>query len=30
MEYGKNLVWNGIWNGKFLVWNGYGMEGILL
>ena len=27
MEYGKkNLVRNGIWNGKFLVWNGYGME----
>ena len=25
----KILVWNGIWNGKFLVWNGYGMEEIL-
>ena len=25
----KILVWNGIRNGKFLVWNGYGMEEIL-
>ena len=22
----KILVWNGIWNGRFLVWNGNGME----
>ena len=22
----KVLVWNGIWNGRFLVWNGNGME----
>ena len=30
MEYEKKiLAWNGIWNGKFLVWNGYGMEEIL-
>ena len=21
----KILVWNGIWNGKFLVWNEYGI-----
>ena len=24
----KSLVWNGIWNGKFSVWHGYGMEEI--
>ena len=23
------LIWNKIWNGRFLVWNGYGMEEIL-
>ena len=23
MEYGKKiLIWDGMWNGKFLVWNG--------
>ena len=22
----KILVWNGIWNGRFSVWNGNGME----
>ena len=22
----KILVWNGIWDGRFLVWNGNGME----
>ena len=25
----KILAWNGIRNGKFLAWNGYGMEEIL-
>ena len=22
----KSLVWNEIWNGRFLAWNGNGME----
>ena len=26
IEWKKILVWNGIWNGRFLVWNGNGME----
>ena len=26
LEWKKNLVWNGIWNGRFLVWSGNGTE----